>query len=72
MRKVDAVSLYGSQAKLAEAIDRVPSVVSDWPEVVPLPWACLIEKMSRGRRRVNLDLYSLPPGFRAEQRPRAA
>jgi hypothetical protein len=61
MRKADAVSYYGSQSKLGEALGVAQSTVAEWGELVPLPWACILERGNR-RLKVDLSLYAkLPP-----------
>jgi DNA-binding transcriptional regulator YdaS (Cro superfamily) len=57
MLKSDAISYFGTQQKLAAAIGRAESTVSEWDEVVPLAAAALIEKVTRGKRKVDYSLY---------------
>lgn len=68
MRKSDAVSLYGSQSKLGEALGVAQSTIGGWGEVVPLPWAVILERAHRRRLRVDLSLYEkVPPCLRGHQ-----
>jgi DNA-binding transcriptional regulator YdaS (Cro superfamily) len=57
MRKLDAISYFGTQKALAAAIGYAESTVSEWGEIVPLAPAVLIERATRGRRKVNYSLY---------------
>lgn len=57
MLKSDAISYYGTQQRLAAAIGRAESTVSEWPDVVPLASAVLIERATRGKRKVDYSLY---------------
>lgn len=57
MRKQDAVSYFKTQKALAAAIGYAESTVSEWGEVVPLAAAALIERATRGRRKVDYSLY---------------
>jgi hypothetical protein len=67
MRKSDAIAHYGSQQRLADALERAPSTISEWPEVVPLEPALILEYMTRGKRnalRIDPALYpKLPKQF---------
>jgi len=69
MRKADAVSHFGTQQKLAEALGRSQSTVAGWGEVVPLDCAFLLEKLTRKNRdplKVDLSLYpKVPKSLRA-------
>jgi hypothetical protein len=57
MLKTDALSYFGSQKRLGDAIDRSQSTVSEWPEVVPLEDAFLLELATRKKLRVDLMRY---------------
>lgn len=57
MLKSDAISYFGTQQKLAAAIGRAESTVSEWPDVVPLASAVLIERATRGKRKIDYTLY---------------
>jgi hypothetical protein len=61
MLKSSAISHFGSQAKLARAVERAESTVSEWPEVLPLGIAVIAEKVSRGKVRVDWALYPKVP-----------
>jgi hypothetical protein len=78
MLKKDAISYYGTQQKLADAVERSQSTVAEWGEVVPLEHAFVLERLTRGRKnalKVDLSLYSkVPAGLmpaRAASRGRA-
>lgn len=58
MQKTDAIQHFGSQKKLAEALGmKSQSAVSEWPEMVPLGRALQIEKITRGKLKVDLSTY---------------
>lgn len=67
MRKADAVSYYGSVTKLAAELGRVQSTVSEYPDPLPLEAAMLVEKLTKGKLKVDYSLYPdnrLPPKLR--------
>lgn len=57
MRKSDAISYFGTQQRLADAIGRRQSTISEWDEVVPLEDAVLVELATRRKRKVDFMLY---------------
>jgi hypothetical protein len=57
MRKADAIAFFGNQSKLAAATGYAESTVSEWPEVLPLQAAMVVEERSRRRVRVDRSLY---------------
>ena len=58
MRLHDAVSYFGSQNKLAEALGISQASVSGWkPERIPLKRALQLEQITKGKLRPNLDEY---------------
>lgn len=61
MRKSDAISFFGSQAKFARAIERAESTVSEYSEVLPLEIAFITELLTKKKRRVDLTLYPNVP-----------
>lgn len=65
MRKSDAVSHFGTQQKLATAIGKSQSTVAEYPEVLPIGIALLVEKVSEGKVPVDLSLYPEIPGLQA-------
>lgn len=66
MRKSDAIAYYGTQQKLGEAVGRAQNTVAGWGEVVPIGFACLLEKGTSRRLKVDVSLYpDLPPVLRA-------
>lgn len=68
MRKADAISYFGTQTKLGAQLGLRQHTISKWPDPIALPWACVIEKMTRGKVRVDLRLYDdVPPGLRGRQ-----
>lgn len=71
MRKSDAVAFFGNQQRLADTLERAPSTISEWPEVVPLDAAFILEEITRcSRKRLRIDpsLYpKLPKQFLARR-----
>jgi hypothetical protein len=66
MKKSDAISYFGSQAEYARALNRSPSTVCEYDEILPLEPALLTEKITNGRRKVDFRLYDpdkLPPAL---------
>jgi hypothetical protein len=67
MKKSDAISYFGNQQRLADALERAPSTISEWPDFVPLEAAFLLECMTKGRKnalRLDPSLYpKLPKQF---------
>lgn len=56
MLKADAVSYFGSQQKLAEAIHRSQSTIAGWGPIVPLEHAFILERMTAKRaRKLKID-----------------
>jgi DNA-binding transcriptional regulator YdaS (Cro superfamily) len=53
MTKDDAVKFYGSQTKLAQALNIKPSAISQWGEDVPELRAYQIEHLTDGALKVN-------------------
>ena len=60
MLKKDAVSHYGSQEKVALALNIRRQAVQAWGKVVPLGRAYQLQVLSRGRLRVDPLLYPEP------------
>lgn len=61
MLKSDAVRHFGTQAKFAEEIGRAESTVSEWPEVLPLGIALMVEKMAAGKLAIDWSKYPDAP-----------
>lgn len=68
MRKTDALSFYGNQQRMAEALGRAPSTISEYPEILPLETALLVELLSKRRRKVDWSLYPKAPPMLREGR----
>lgn len=62
MQKSDAVSHFGSQRKLAEALGIRQASVSGWGELVPLGRAFLIERITNGKLKVDVHRYQRSRG----------
>jgi hypothetical protein len=61
MLKSDAISYFGNQAKFAEEIGRAESTVSEWPDVLPLHVAVIVEKIAHGQVSVDWSKYPDAP-----------
>jgi hypothetical protein len=57
MRKADVVQYFGSVSKAAKAIGKTRQAVSQWPEVIPEGSAYKIQAVTKGKLRVDPDLY---------------
>lgn len=65
MLKSDAISYFGTQQKLADAVQRSASTVSEWGEVVPLEPALILERITGKKLKLDPALYpKLPPQAR--------
>lgn len=86
MKKMDVINHFGGVQRTAEALGRHRASVYGWADVVSLPLAMAIEKVTQGAVRVNiqdyLDLHAkeaaalakgmrnLPPVVKPAYRPR--
>lgn len=58
MKLSDAVSHYGSQQKLANALGIKQGSISSWDrDAIPFARALQLEKLTRGRLKVDMTLY---------------
>lgn len=62
MRKSDALAHFGTQQRLADAIGRVQSTVSEWGEAIPLEDAYILERLTERlapskRLKIDPNLY---------------
>ena len=57
MRKENAISHFGSQQKLADALGIKQGSVSGWGELVPLGRAFVLERLTNGALKVDLGAY---------------
>jgi transcriptional repressor of cell division inhibition gene dicB len=61
MRLTDAVSHFGTQQKLADALGIKQGSISSWDrELIPLARALQIEKLTRGVLKADLSIYQRP------------
>lgn len=58
MKTSDVVAYYGSKTAVADALHVHKSAVSNWGAVVPRGRAFELEKLTKGRLKVDLSLYS--------------
>lgn len=62
MRLSDALSHFGTQQKLANALGMSQGSISSWDrEKIPLARALQVEKLTKGRLRVDMTLYRRQP-----------
>lgn len=70
MKKSDAIRYFGGQVNLARAVERAPSTVAEWPEIVPLDHAFVLQELTKHRKprlKVDYSLYpKLPKGLRPQ------
>lgn len=57
MKTQDAIEFFGSKAAVASVARLSRAAVSQWGERVPLGTAGLLEKISNGKLRVDLNDY---------------
>lgn len=58
MDKLAAVNHFGTQQKLAEALGISQGSMSSWnPDRIPLARALQIEKLTKGKLRVDMSVY---------------
>lgn len=55
MKKSDAIKHFGSQTRLAEAINVSQAAISKWPEDVPELRAYQIEHLTGGELKANTE-----------------
>lgn len=58
MTTYEAISLYGTQKKLADALGITQSAVSMWGEFPPDKQQMRLERLTRGRLRAETDVFS--------------
>lgn len=59
MRKEVAVNYFGTQQKLADALGMTQGAMCSWnPERIPLARALQLEKITKGKLKVDLALYA--------------
>jgi hypothetical protein len=61
MKKTEAISHFGNQAKIARAVGISRQAVSQWGEFVPPAIAALLAKISGGK--LIFDPSSYPPAY---------
>ena len=57
MDKQAAIAFFGNLTKLAEAVSRSPSSVSEWPDIVPEGMAYKIQVLTKGKIKVDPEVY---------------
>jgi DNA-binding transcriptional regulator YdaS (Cro superfamily) len=69
MRLQDAVSYFGSQNKLAAALGMSQGSMSSWDkDRIPLARALQVEKLTRGKIRVDMGKYMFKNRRSSEER----
>jgi DNA-binding transcriptional regulator YdaS (Cro superfamily) len=62
MRLQDALSHFGTQQKLAEALNIKQGSISSWDrERIPLARALQVERLTQGRVKVDMTIYVKSP-----------
>jgi DNA-binding transcriptional regulator YdaS (Cro superfamily) len=57
MRTADVIKFYGTQTKVAKVLKIGKSAVNQWPEFVPEGKARRLEKITRGKLKVDESAY---------------
>lgn len=57
MKKQEVIKFFGGVCKTAQVLGIKHPSVSEWPEVIPEGRAYQIEKISKGKLRVDVKLY---------------
>lgn len=57
MNKSDAMSFFGSQKKLSEALGITHSSVSQWPDRIPEKQALKLDRMTNGKLKYDESDY---------------
>jgi len=53
MKKIDVIAHFGSKAKVASALGLTKSAVTQWSETIPKLRAYEIEKLTKGKLKVE-------------------
>ncbi len=53
MKKSDVIAYFGSMTKAGEALGITKSAISQWPDDIPPLRAYEIEKLTKGKLKVN-------------------
>lgn len=57
MLKSDAVSHFGNESKVADALGCTRQAINKWDVLIPLKTALRLQAITRGKLRVKLALY---------------
>ncbi len=69
MRKADVISYFGTQQKVAEELELSQSTIGEWPEVIPIAQAFIVERLTKGKAKGQLKVdFSLYPKVPARLR----
>lgn len=61
MYKTDVIAYFGgNQTKVAQAIGRTKSAVSQWKRIVPLECAIKLQAVTHGDLSLDMSVYKLP------------
>lgn len=60
MKKQIVVEYFGGPSAVAKALNISPASVSQWPDLVPKWRAYQIEKITRGKLKLDPALYQKP------------
>lgn len=66
MKKSDVLEFFGTVTAVAAAAGVSIPAVSQWGERVPLGSAAVLERVTRGRLKLNLDDYRHLPDRQAD------
>lgn len=58
MLKSDVLDFFGSKIATAQVLKVSPSAVTQWKEIIPEKQAYKVERISKGKLKVNPDLYN--------------
>lgn len=68
MKKVDVLQYFGTSTAVAAAAGISIAAVSQWGDRIPLGSAAVLERVTGGRLKINMDDYRRLPDQQTEDR----
>ncbi|MGC6246533.1 Cro/CI family transcriptional regulator [Pasteurella multocida] len=60
MLKTDVINYFGKLENVAKALSISVSAISQWNEIIPEKNAYKLQEITKGKLKVNRDLYQKP------------